>query len=78
MIPNIPVKIRPGQYDDHGLIRLRMMKAADRVGASPGMERDQKIARFSAVFLQNFHAVAEFFQNRGPALRSDSIAVVEV
>jgi hypothetical protein len=55
-----------------------MMKAADRVGASPGMERDQKIARFTTVFLQNFHAVAKFFQNRGPALRCDSIAVVKV
>ena len=53
------------------------MKAPDRVGAAPGVERDEHVAGLLVVALRDAHAVAEFFQDGGPTHGGDLVAVVE-
>jgi len=76
-VPDVAVEVGPGEDNDQRRLRVKLVKAADRTRAAPGVKRDQGVTRPLVIVLAYAHAVAELFQERGPAQSSNAVAVID-
>jgi len=61
------VDVGTGERHDQRPVRKQLTKAADALGAAPGMQSDHQLGGGSIVLVENAHLVAEFAQDARPA-----------
>lgn len=70
---NITIEVGSGQGHNNRFAGLIALELKNRIGAAPGMHRDQQIASLARVGLGDRRTMAQFLQNASPSDRSSPV-----